>query len=403
MTSPNWHCLHLTINYLMHAEIIAIGSEILLGEIIDTNSSAIAKKLQSIGMPLYYTSTVGDDLGRMVAVIQQGLARSDVVITTGGLGPTVDDLTRQALAQAVGRPLVFDEGLLAQIEERFRRWGRPMSGNNRQQAFRPEDSIPFENPVGTAPCFIVEHQGHVALCLPGVPSEMEYLMDHAVLPFLRERFKLTGIIKSRALKVSGAGESVVDEQVGDLEKLSNPAVGLNAHSGMVVIRITATADNEEAADRLINPVEASVRERLGRLVFGADADTLEDVVLAELARRGQTLSVVECGTGGRLSEKLARAAQGKGVFCGGRMLELPSAIDGNELAWMAAQQAKTDWGLACAVVQSDAGMRLCVGVWNQNPGTHWQRGFGGHPALAAEWSSNMALDALRQVLLALPV
>ena len=384
----------------MHAEIISIGSELLLGEIIDTNSAAIAKKLQTIGMPLHFTSTVGDDLGRMVAVIQQGLARSDLVITTGGLGPTVDDLTREAFAQAVGRPLVFDEALLAQVAERFRRFGRAMSDNNRQQAYRPEGSIPIENPVGTAPCFIVEQDGHIAICLPGVPREMEYLMDHAVLPFLREHFKLRGIIKSRALKVSGAGESLVDERVGDLEKLANPAVGLNAHSGVVVIRITATADSVEAADRLIAPVESAVRERLGQLVFGADADTLEGVVLAELARRGERLGIVESGTGGRLAGKLADT--GVGAFADGRILALAESVDWVDLARETARQAQADWGLACAIVQVKGGMRLNVGIWHETHGEHWQRGFGGHPALAAEWSSNLALDALRQILSRFP-
>src|SRR5574341_444298 len=209
----------------MHAEIIAIGTELLLGELVDTNSAFIAKKLQTIGVPLHYTSTVGDNPDRIVSVIRHAVARSEVVITTGGLGPTVDDMTREAVAQATGRPLVFDEDLLKQIEDRFSRWGRKMSENNRRQAYRPEGSLPIENPVGTAPSFIVDLGERVTISLPGVPREMEYLMDAAVLPYLRQRFNLTGLIRSRELKVSGLGESVVDEQVGDLEKLSNPAVG----------------------------------------------------------------------------------------------------------------------------------------------------------------------------------
>src|SRR5690349_21512654 len=139
----------------MNAEIVAIGTELLLGELIDTNSALISKKLQSIGLPIHYTSTVGDHLPRIVDVLKHSIARSKVVITTGGLGPTVDDMTREAIAQATGRPLIFDELLLGQIEARFTRWGRQMTPNNRQQAYRPQDSIPIENPVGTAPCFIV--------------------------------------------------------------------------------------------------------------------------------------------------------------------------------------------------------------------------------------------------------
>ncbi len=382
----------------MHAEIITIGSEILLGEIVDTNSGAIAKKLQTIGMPLFYTSTVGDNLERMVAAIRQGLARSDVVITTGGVGPTVDDLTREAVAQAVGKPLVFDDGLLAQIEQRFKRWGRTMTDNNRQQAFRPEGSLAIENPVGTAPCFIVEQDGRVVISLPGVPREMDYLMDHSVLPFLRQRFKLTGIIKSRALKVSGVGESQVDAQVGDLERLENPTVGLNAHSGIVVIRITATASNEDEADGLIAPIEASVRERLGNLVFGSDGETLEGSVLAELSLRGETLTVVESGTGGRLACKLSLSEQGKAGFVVGKITTQAESTDLVELARLTAAQAQADWGLACVVEESGGEIQLGVGLWNADIRQQWRRGFGGHPALVLEWSANVALDTLKRAL-----
>ena len=382
----------------MHAEIIAIGSEILLGEIIDTNSAAIAKKLQGIGLPLFYTSTVGDNLDRMIAAIQQGLGRSDVVITTGGLGPTVDDLTREAMAQATGRALIFDEVSLSQIEDRFRRWRRAMTDNNRQQAFRPAGSIAIENPVGTAPSFIVEQNGRVAISLPGVPSEMDYLMDHSVLPFLRQRFNLTGIIKSRALKVSGIGESQVDAQVGDLEKLDNPAVGLNAHSGIIVIRITASATNEDAADSLIAPVEASIRERLGELVFGSDQETLEGVVLAELARRGETLAILESGTGGRLAGKLTLCEHGKTAFTVGKTIATAITTDLTELALQTTIEARADWGLSCVVDTNGKETQLGVGLWNANVNDQWRRGFGGHPALAPEWSANLALDALKRAL-----
>lgn len=384
----------------MHAEIITIGSEILLGEIVDTNSGAIAKLLKTIGLPVFYTSTVGDDMGRMVAAIRQGLARSAVVITTGGLGPTVDDMTREAMAQAVGKPLVFDEVLLAQIEQRFRRWDRAMTDNNRRQAYRPEGSIAIENPVGTAPCFMVEHEGSVAISLPGVPREMDYLLARTVLPMLRQRFHLSGIVKSRSLKVSGVGESQVDAEVGEFEKLANPAVGLNAHSGVIVIRITATAASEREADALIAPVEASVRARLGAWVFGADEDTLEGVVLAELARRGESLAVVECGTGGRLSGKLSVAGQAEAAFAQGIITTSGLTVGVDEMARLAAIQAGANWGLASVVAQQDGSIQLGVGLWNAHTQGHWLRGFGGHPALAPEWSANVALDALKRALAA---
>ncbi len=384
----------------MNAEIVAIGTEILLGELVDTNSATIAKKLQSIGMPLYYTSTVGDQLDRIVAILKQGLARSDLLITTGGLGPTVDDMTREAVARATGRPLIFDEVLVKQIEERFRRWGRIMSENNKQQAYRPEGSTVIENPVGTAPCFIVDLADHVTISLPGVPREMEYLMDNAVLPYLRQRFNLTGIIKSRELKVSGTGESLVDEQVGDLEKLENPIVGLNAKSGIILIRITATAENETQADALIRDVEWIARDRLGDLIFGADSDTLEGVALAALAAHNATLAVVESGTGGRLAGKLAEAEARtpSGVFKGGQVKTLPGAEDLTDVAQATAREAGATCGLACVIDHKEKEIFVSVAVWSADKQAHWQRGFGSHPALAAEWSSNMALDTLRKLI-----
>lgn len=383
----------------MNAEIVAIGTEILLGELVDTNSATIAKKLQSIGMPLHYTSTVGDHPERIVSVLKHALARSDVLITTGGLGPTVDDMTREAMAQATGRRLIFDEALVRQIEERFKRWGRTMSENNKQQAYRPEGSLVIENPVGTAPCFIVDLGEHVAISLPGVPREMEYLMDNAVLPYLRERFSLSGIIKSRELKVSGTGESLVDEQVGDLEKLQNPIVGLNAKSGIILIRITASAEDEASADALIADVEWMARDRLGDLIFGADSDTLEGVVLQALAARHETLAVVESGTGGRLGGKLAEAEArlGQGTFKGGQVRPAAQAGQLVILAQAAAQEAQTNWGLACLVEKKDKDLMVSVGVWGPTGQEEWQRGFGSHPALAPEWTANMALDTLRKL------
>src|SRR5512141_1707876 len=164
----------------MHAEIIATGSELLLGEVVDTNSAFIARRLREIGLNLFYKTVVGDNEQRMIEALTIALNRSDVIITTGGLGPTIDDVTRPAVAKAVGRELVFRDDLLEQIRARFRAYGVPMGENNRRQAYIPQAAIPIENPVGTAPSFIVEHHEHLIISLPGVPREMEYLMEHAV-------------------------------------------------------------------------------------------------------------------------------------------------------------------------------------------------------------------------------
>ena len=259
----------------MNAEIIAIGTEIVLGDLVDTNTAHIARKLRSIGLDVLYTSTVGDNEDRIADVIRHALKRSPVVITSGGLGPTVDDMTRASVARATGRQLIFDEALFEQIRQRFARMSRQMTENNKLQAWRPEGSTPIENPVGTAPSFVVEAGESVVISLPGVPREMEYLLEDAVLPYLRKRFNLNSLIKVRVLHVVGLGESVVDQHVGDLEKLSNPVVGLNAHYGIVDIRIAAKAESESEADKLIAEVEGAARERLGDAIFGADSDTLE--------------------------------------------------------------------------------------------------------------------------------
>ena len=199
----------------MHAEIIATGSELLLGEVVDTNSTYIARRLREIGLNLFFKTVVGDNEQRMEEALRIALNRSDVIITTGGLGPTVDDVTRPAVARAVDRELIFSEELLAQIQARFRAYGVPMGENNRRQAYLPQDALPIENPVGTAPSFIVKHEGRLIISLPGVPREMEYLMEHAVLPYLKEKLHLTDVIVIRTLHTVGQGESRIDEAIGE--------------------------------------------------------------------------------------------------------------------------------------------------------------------------------------------
>ena len=210
----------------MNAEIVAIGSELLLGQIIDTNSAWMAQRLAHQGVNLFYKSVVGDNPGRMLEVISQAMERSDVVIICGGLGPTQDDLTREIVAQAAGKELVLDPELLAQIEERFRSRGFIMTENNDRQAYIPAGSIPVQNPNGTAPSFIVEDARAVVICLPGVPFELKWLFDNEVAPYLRRKFDLTEAIYSRVLKVADLGESSVDDLVGHLIADSkNPTVG----------------------------------------------------------------------------------------------------------------------------------------------------------------------------------
>jgi nicotinamide-nucleotide amidase len=291
----------------MKAEIIAIGSELLLGQLVDTNSSYIAKRLAEHGIELIQTSTVGDDLSRIEEVLLEAIQRSSIVITTGGLGPTEDDLTREGVANVFKRPLTFQPHLMEQIEAMFKRRGFRMAENNRKQAYIPEGAIPIENPKGTAPGFIMEYPTGSILSIPGVPFEMKYLMENAVIPYVKKRFALKHeIIQYKVLRACGLGESAIGLQINDLMKEgNNPSVGTLASLGDIKIRITAKASHPEEATAMIQRVEEEIRNRLGSLIYGVDEETLQGNITRELERFKLTLSVVEAFTGGNISQKLA--------------------------------------------------------------------------------------------------
>src|SRR5215211_790447 len=252
----------------MNAEIIAIGSEILLGETIDTNSAYLARQLAGIGVGLFRKSVVGDNQERIAATIGEALGRAEVVICTGGLGPTVDDMTRDAVAQALGRPLVFHQHLLDQIEARFRSFGRPMSESNRRQAYVPEGARIVENPRGTAPAFIVEDSRGTVVVLPGVPSEMRYLWENVIVPYLRDERGQTGMILVRTLHAAGLSESVIGEMVADLMAQDNPTLGISAKRAQYELRIGARAASRAEAEALAAEAEATIRARLGEHLIG---------------------------------------------------------------------------------------------------------------------------------------
>lgn len=290
----------------MKAEIIAIGSELLLGQIVDTNSSFIAKLLAENGIELVKTTTVGDDLERMKEVIREATEKNNIVITTGGLGPTEDDLTREAISGVFNRPLTFQQHLMDQIEALFKRRGFRMSENNRKQAYIPEGSIPIENPKGTAPGFILEYPQGAIISIPGVPSEMEFLMKNTVIPYLRRRFDIQGqVIRYRVLRVCGLGESAIGVQIKDLMRESkNPSVGTLASIGDIKIRITAKANSDDEANKLISGMENEIRNRLGILIYGVDDETLQGNIIKMLEKLSVKLSVLETITGGVISQKL---------------------------------------------------------------------------------------------------
>lgn len=296
----------------MHAELVMIGTELLLGEIVDTNANRLAIALREIGLDLYYKTTVGDNETRITEILDQALERSDAVITSGGIGPTVDDLTRQAAANATGRKLVYSDELEVQIAERFRRFGREMAENNKRQAYIPDGATPLTNPVGTAPCFLSEDmrgRGFV-ICLPGVPRELEYMLEHTVIPLLVARMGGMKVTKVRVLRTCAVGESNVDRAIGDLMTSANPTVGLAAHVGQTDVRIAAKADTEAEADALIAEMEVKLRERLGVAIYGVGREALADVVGQLLNQRGLKLGVIDTLTNGQLARDLVEAGYG---------------------------------------------------------------------------------------------
>lgn len=409
------------------AEIVTTGTEILLGDIVDTNAAWIAQQLRDAGVNLYYKSTVGDNEARIRAVVAQALGRSDVVIVTGGLGPTVDDVTRQAIAAAAGRELLLDEGALRTLEARFARFGAPMTANNRVQATIPAGATLIPNPVGTAPGFIVEQGGHTVVAVPGVPREMQAMLEATVLPWLRAR---TGaaVIRRRILRTIGMGESAIDDLLGDLMHGANPTVGLAAHLGQVDVRIAARADDAAEADRLLDALEEQVRARLGAIVYSATpGEAYEAVVVRALRAAGVRAVLLETNTAGHIAARLHAAGRQEGfepvahawpVGSAAMPLELaealaarPDALDpAQENAEIAARAIRAFGGppdLGVAVLGTTGADE---GVYGTAAGVTWvavagpggvasaRIGFGGGDEITRRRVGNQALGMIRRAL-----
>jgi nicotinamide-nucleotide amidase len=400
----------------MQAEVISIGTELLLGEIADTNAMYIAQKLREIGLDLIFMTTVGDNTSRIASVIDHALDRVDVVITSGGLGPTVDDVTRDGIAQATGRPLVFRQELLGEIAERFERFGVRMSDNNRRQAHVPQGAQPVSNPVGTAPIFILETERGVVMTLPGVPREMKFLLDGRLIPWLKDHLDSPAVIVCRVLRTAGIGESQIDMRIGDLMTTNNPTVALAAHTGQTDIRITAKAPTGEEAAHMLDPLEGELRTRLGTWIFGTGKETIDEIVTAMLKQRGASVASVEIGTGDLLGQRL-EGLNAPDVFP--HLLALGQASDlseariqpGDSITTVAEKTAaaissryQTTYGLAL-FVQSDempddqAAVDAAMAVASRE--RHLSRSFNWTQARsdAPTWASTQALAMLRRLIL----
>lgn len=382
----------------MEAEIITIGTEILLGEIVDTNTRTLARRLRDIGLDIYRTSTVGDNAERIAQAVQESMKRASAVITTGGLGPTIDDVTREGVAMAFEVETEFSPTLWAQIEKRFSDFGRTPTDNNRRQAHVPEAAVPIENPVGTAPAFIMEALDSCVICLPGVPAEMIYLLEHDVIPYLRKRLTLRGIIKSRVLRTAGLGESVLDKRIADLEQLSNPTVGLSAHPGRVDIRITAKASSEQEADSMIWGVEATLHQRLGENIYGSDRATLEEVIATELRERNLHLYTLEYGTGGALSASFRAHSD---IYVGGQFVNRPEDIA--QLAALlrsSCAENGAECGMAVVLLEKQAGHQLITHLFLKGDTKSHDRHYQGQFVYPEARAVSLALERFRRMLLA---
>ena len=365
------------------AEIITIGTEILLGEIVDTNTRYIARTLRGLGVDIYRTVTIGDNVERIADAIRHSMDRANIVITTGGLGPTVDDPTREAVAKATGVETEFREDLWEQVVAIISRYGRKPSENQKRQAYVPKGAIGVPNPVGTAPCFIVETDRNAVISLPGVPNEMEHVLHESIIPYLQKRFELNEIIKIRILHCSGLGEGMIDEKIGDLETLSNPTVGLAAHTGVVDIRIAAKARSEAEADMMIAEVEKQARERLGDHIFGADEDRLEDAALNAVAKRGWTLIALESGLDGRLARKIPHTVSLSDLSPESLLSALRAAR----------VESNADVALGVAIYMEERAAEMVL-ITPQGEKKH-RITYGGPPRSLPRWSVNLALNWLR--------
>jgi len=365
------------------AEIITIGTEILLGEIVDTNTRHIALTLRDLGVDLFRTITIGDNAERIASTIREAMQRTEIIITTGGLGPTVDDPTREAVARAAGIETEFREDLWEQVVETISRYGRKPAENQKRQAVVPKGAIGVKNPVGTAPAFIVETERNAVISLPGVPNEMEHILHESIVPYLQKRFDLHSVIKVRVLHCSGLGEGMIDEKIGDLETLTNPTVGLAAHTGVVDVRITAKAESETEANLLIAQVENDVRTRLGNAVFGADEDSLEEVVLDAFAKRGWTLVAVELGLGGLLARHLPQT------------VSLPDLkpSDLKDAVRRARADFNVDVAIGVCIFPDDRSAEMVL-ITTHGEKTH-RITYGGPPRSLPKWAMNLALNWLR--------
>ncbi|MBI3837792.1 MAG: CinA family nicotinamide mononucleotide deamidase-related protein [Planctomycetia bacterium] len=413
----------------MIAEVISIGDELTSGQRLDTNSQWLSQRLSELGVQVLYHSTVADDLQANISVFRTALARSDVVVATGGLGPTADDLTREVLAQVSGRELLLDEASLAHIQRLFARYKRDMPERNRSQALFPAGSRIIFNSNGTAPGIwmdVARPGGGTchAFALPGVPAEMFEMFHQTVGPAVAALGDRPQVIRHRRIKVFGAGESHVEQMLPDLIRRGRkPSVGITVHAATITLRITAVGATPEECYAAMEPTVATIRQCLGSLVFGEEDDELENAVIRLLAASGHTLCTAEVGTGGSVAKWLSRAAGGQPFYLGGYVIQNMAMLarwlgDSQDLVaghGGASREVAEAMALCCRA-QSGADFGLAIGPFPadgaQNPEVPFYFSLAaphkvttkasslvGHPAIWTPRAGKAALNLLRLTLL----
>ena len=301
----------------MRAEIVSVGTELLMGQTVDTNAAVLGRVLSDLGISVYRRTTVGDNHERLLTALKSALDSNDIVFTIGGLGPTMDDITRDVLAEAFGDTLVKNEDIANRLAAFFRSRGVPLLESNLRQAMVPTNGHALSNPNGTAPGLFFESGGKIGIALPGPPNEFKPMLQNEVLPILQKRTGGLTVIRSRVLRVCNMGESMVEDQIKDLMLSDNPSVAPYAKTGEVHLRVSVKADSPELAESLIAERVALIEERLGDHIYAYDDEPLEAAVVRILSERNLTVATAESCTGGLLSMRLTEVAGSSKVFLGG--------------------------------------------------------------------------------------
>ncbi|HUO58170.1 MAG TPA: competence/damage-inducible protein A [bacterium] len=415
----------------MNVEIVAIGTELLLGQNVDTNSSWIAEQLAMQGIDLYNIQAVGDNEKRMEAALKTACERSQAVITTGGLGPTVDDVTRKVASRVAQKQLVFHEDIAKKMEERFAKLGRAFPKVNLNQAFLPQGATLIPNPVGTAPGFIVKVGKSHIVSLPGVPVEMKVMFEETVKPFLKSLAPASGVIKSRVFRTTGIYESSLNEKIVDIfESSTNPTIGVLAHWEGVDVRLTAKAGSDAEADKLLDGLGKTLMSRLPNYIYGLDQDNLETIVGRLLTTRHLTVAVAESCTGGLISRRITLVPGSSNYFWGSwvtydnrmksaslgvnpQTLEKKGAVSAEvarEMARNARDKSGADIGLSTTGVAGPGGGSpekpvglVYIGLSDDQKTEAFEHRFTGNRETIQNRASQAALEYLRRHCLQLPL